>query len=75
MRTVLSLSSAWCILLVGLSPVGGQTKPDDKPPEGSLKLPFPEVKGWDLSKPRARPGDGYSVAYISEDKIAITVYV
>jgi hypothetical protein len=76
MRIVRSVSLAWCFLLVTLPTVVGQTKPDEQPSEVSgLKLPFPDVKGWDRSKPRALPGDGYSVAYNSDEKIAVTVYV
>jgi hypothetical protein len=68
-------------LLVVLFIAGGaatRVHAADNPAEGTaLNVPFPEVKGWALSPQRPLPPEsgGYTVAYNSEERVAVTIYV
>jgi hypothetical protein len=73
-HSCLLLASVGLIVLAGCA---ASKKASTPSVAGPLKLSFPQVNGWHLSEPRQLPPEsgGYSVAYNSDEKIAVTVYV
>ncbi len=55
----------------------GKTKPDNSVADKKSEIEFPDVDGWERSKAEKYPSAelGYSLAYQSEDGVAVTIYV